>query len=144
MILPMTKKRIAEVEKQIIRDFSNACETAYTMPLEFSEPKRIKGLTYRVSADVIPVKNKYYYPKGVFSGNVFDGVDGKVLVLKSEYESLGVPFGSTDGEFLFAIKIPKSKATKMSELVEKMYFDINAGELTYSMPEGVVEEKQKN
>lgn len=142
MVLPMTKKRIQEVEKQITRDFSNACETAYTLPLEFSEPKRVKGLTYRVSADVIAVKNKYY-PTGVFAGNVFNGIDGKILVLKSEYESLGIPFGTGDGEFLFALKIPNSKAQKIEELVEKMYFDINASELTYSMPEGVTEEKQK-
>lgn len=142
MVLPMTKKRIQEVEKNIIRDFSNACETAYTLPLEFSQPKRLKGLTYRVSADVIAVNNKYY-PTGVFAGNLFDGIDGKILVLKSEYESLGIPFGAGDGEYLFALKIQGSKANKLEELVEKMYFDINANELTYSMPEGVTEEKQK-
>ena len=142
MVLPITKKRIQEVEKVIIRDFSNACETAYTLPLKFSQPKREKGLTFRVSADVIAIKDKYY-PTGVFSGNMFNGIDGRVLVLKSEYESLGIPFGTGDGEFLFGIKVPNSKAKSIEELVEKMYFDINASELTYSMPEGVTEEKQK-
>ncbi len=142
MILSMTRKKIIEVEKQIIRDFSNESGTAYTMPLKFSEPKKLKGQTFRVSADVVAVGDKYY-PTAVFSGSVHDGYNGKILVLNFEYDSLGVPFGNGDGGIVYGLKYPNENVKKIEDLVEKMYFDINASELTYSMPEGVTEEKQK-
>ncbi len=142
MILPITKKKIEDIEKQIVKDFSSACETAYTLPLEFSAPKKQTGSVYRVSADVVEAENKYY-PTGVFAGNVLDGVGGKVLVLRSDYESLGIPFGNGDGEFLFAIKAPNSQAKNLQELVQKMYFDIDTKNSSYTLPEQVAEEKQK-
>ena len=142
MVLPNTKKRIEEIEKQITRDFSDACETAYTLPLVFSAPKRIGAGSYRVSADVIEASGKYY-PTGVFAGNVVDAFGGKVLVLSFDYESLGKLYGKGDGEYLFGIKTTRTDAKDIKDLTEKMYFDIDTRNSSYSLPENVTEEKQK-
>lgn len=145
IILPMTKSKIEEVEQQIIRDFSSALETAYILPLTFSKPSKVAKNTYRVSADVVEGKGKYY-PKEVFTGGkngVLQSNKGTMLTLSSDYESLGSLFGNSDGEYLFGVLVNSNNRTQFEQYVQKMYFDINTQNGTYAIAENEPAEKQK-
>ena len=145
IILPMTKSKIEEVEQQIIRDFSSALQTAYVLPLSFSKPTKVARSTYRVSADVVEGKGKFY-PKQVFTGGkncALQSDRGTVLTLSSEYESLGVLFGNNDGEYLFGVVVDSKDRTSFEQYVQKMFFDINTQTGTYEIAEPELAEKQR-
>lgn len=144
-ILPFTKSKIEAVEQQIIRDFASALETAYVLPVEFSEPKKVSKNVYRVSTDVVEGKGKFY-PRKVFSGgdlSILRTHRGTALALSSDYESLGDLFGNNDGEYLFGIKVDDGGKKEFKDYVTKMWFDINTQTGTYQITEPELVEKQK-
>lgn len=142
MISQKTNKKIQEIQEKIVRDFSEACGDLYVLPIEFSKPQRVTANNYRVSADVVEAAGKYY-PVGVFSGNVYDCINGKVAVLNGEYDSLGTAFGIPDGGFLFGIRVPVSHAKTIDDISEKMFFDLDLKNSDYTLFEGLENQNQK-
>ena len=144
-ILPVTKSKIKEVEKQIIRDFSTALKTAYVLPIEFSEPTKVSKNVYRVSTDVIEGEGKLY-PRKVFYGgesSILKTIKGTAITLSSDYESLGSLFGNNDGEYLFGINVDGEGKKTFKDFVTKLYFDINTQTETYQIAGQEPAEKQK-
>ena len=132
MFLQTTKNKIQKLEEQIIRDFSVTCGASCKLPVKFSTPEKLSASSYRVFTEIIKTSDKYY-PVGIFAGNVYDGIDGKVAVLNSEYNNLGTVFGTSEGEFLFGIKLPESNARKITDVSEKLYFDLDLKNSGYSL-----------
>lgn len=130
----LDKKKIEEIEEEIIRDYSAKTETAYILPFKFTKPKKVKGSIYRVKMETVNFDG-ISYPVDVFATMEFVGND-LVYLLRYEYESLGQPYKLSDGSILCGIK-----GDFDSSDVKMISFDIDVKKGTYSLADEIESEK---
>ena len=142
MILQKTNVKIREIEEKIVRDFSEACGSFCILPIQFSKPEKISSHNYRVSADVVEIGGKYY-PTNIFAEKIYDCVNGKVVILENEYDSLGTAFRTSDEGYLFGMRIPVTNAKTIDDVSEKMYFDLDLRNFDYNLFNNIENQNQK-
>lgn len=127
--------KLERMKSQIASDFAGALETAYRLPLMFSDPVKTGFFKYKTDIYVFEVSGKMY-PFQVFSGTVVADEEKKceVALLNSEYESLFDWIGKFDGEIVYGVKLDKPVGkTGLSRLLKKVDIEINTKDMTYSL-----------
>lgn len=130
MFMFLDREKIAEVENQIIKDYSEKTGTAYTLPFTFSKPTRVKGSTYRVSTDVVKFEN-LLYPVDVFL-NIGEHEGVPVLFLVPEYESLGNFCLPSEYSISYGIMFKGKTLEDVLDSVDAVEFEIDAKKGTYT------------
>lgn len=129
--------KLERMKSNIASDFAGALETAYKLPLMFSESARVGLHKFKTDIYVVEIGEKMY-PLGVFEGTVIEDKENncEAAILRSEYESLFDWVGKFDGQIVYGIKLKQPVGKQgLSKLLKKLDIQIDTKNMSYALGE---------